>query len=242
MIIQIENQKTERKSERKMGKGKSKIEMKLIESRAARNVCFSKRRTGLFKKASDLCRLFPGVKVAAVVFSPAGNPYVYGDPTGIFDSQQHEQGDGSPLCALFPSPLSGDPGENTAWNSGGPLADEVIEEVIRGVQQRQLQGGCPPQYPSPSSVLAGGGGHVICEPCCYSRIEKETLNTPWEDDWLISGEDIGSMIQELQPQQGGGPVFPECSSPPSSVLASSSSQQGTLREEDVSSWIQELLC
>ncbi|CAH9076752.1 unnamed protein product [Cuscuta europaea] len=92
-----------------MGKGKSKIEMKLIESREARNVCFSKRRTGLFKKASDLCRLFPGVKVAAVVFSPAGKPYVYGDPTGILESQQQQQGGGSPLCALFPSPLSGDP-------------------------------------------------------------------------------------------------------------------------------------
>ncbi|CAH9111540.1 unnamed protein product [Cuscuta europaea] len=179
-------------------------------------MCFSKRRTGLFKKASDLCRLFPGVKVAAVVFSPAGKPYVYGDPTGILESQQQEQGGGSPLCALFPSPLSGDAGENTAWNSGGPLADEDIEDVIRGVQ---LQGGCPPQYPSPSSVLAGGGGRVICEPCCYSPIE-ETLNTPWEDDWLISGEDMGSMIRELQPQQGGGHAFPEYSSPPSSVLAS----------------------
>ncbi|CAH9127398.1 unnamed protein product [Cuscuta epithymum] len=223
-----------------MGFGKSKIEMKLIESLAARNVCFTKRRNGLFKKASDLCRLFPGVKVAAVVFSPAGNPYVYGDPNGIF-----EQAGGSPL------PLSCDRGENTAWNSGGPLADEVIEEVIREVQQRQLQGGCPvfpPQYPSPSSVLAGG--HLISEPCGYSPIEKETINTPemvgWEDDWLIDGEEIESMIRELQPQQGGGPAFPEYSSPPSSVpgdrlISGPSIQPEILREEDVSSMIQELL-
>ncbi|CAH9062646.1 unnamed protein product [Cuscuta epithymum] len=218
-----------------MGKGKSKIEMKLIESLAARNVCFTKRRNGLFKKAFDLCRLFPGVKVAVVVFSPAGNPYVYGDPTGIFESeermglmspesqQQDQQGRrGSPL---FPSPLSG---ENTAWNSGGPLPDEDIESV-----------NFPPQYASPPSVLAGG--HFISEPGCYSPIEKETLNTPeivgWEDDWLITGEDIGSMIRELEPEQGGGPVFPQHSnsSPPSSV------QPEILGEEEVDSMIQELL-
>ncbi|CAH9127393.1 unnamed protein product [Cuscuta epithymum] len=230
----------------KTGKGKSKIPIKMIESRSARNVCFSKRRQGLFKKASDLCRLFPGVKVAAVVFSPAGTPYVYGDPNGIF-----EQGGGSPPSALFPSPVSCDRGENTAWNSGGPLADEVIESVIQEVQQRQLKGGFPvfpPQYPSPSSVLAGGD--LISEPCGYSPIEKETINTPemvgWEDDWLIDGEEIESMIRELQPQQGGGPAFPEYSSPPSSVpgdrlISGPSIQPEILREEDVSSMIQELL-
>ncbi|CAH9065246.1 unnamed protein product [Cuscuta epithymum] len=171
-----------------MGRGKSKIEIKPIESLAARNVCFSKRRNGLFKKASDLCRLFPGVKVAAVVFSPAGKPYVYGDPTGIL-----EQGSGSPL---FPSPLSGDP-------------------VIRGAQ---LQGGCP----SPSSVLAGD--HLISEPCGYSPVEKKT---GWEEDWLISGEDIESMIQELQ---GGD-----------HLISDPSIQPEILREEDVGSMIQELL-
>ncbi|CAH9076479.1 unnamed protein product [Cuscuta europaea] len=239
-----------------MGKGKSRIPIKLIESDKARMVCFSKRRTGLFKKLSKLCDLFPGVKFAAVVFSPAGNPYVHGDPAAVLEaagesekrtrlvSEESQQGS-APLSALFPSPLSCDPGENTAWNSGGPLPDEIIESVIREVQQRQLHGGCPvfPQYSWPSSALAGG--HIISAPCCNSPIE-ETLNTPaigsWEDDWLISGEDIGSMIQELQPQQGDGPVFPEYSSPPSSALPSSSSQQGkTHREEDLDSLIQELL-
>ncbi|CAH9090296.1 unnamed protein product [Cuscuta epithymum] len=161
----------------KMGRGKSKIEIKAIESLAARNVCFTKRRNGLFKKASELCRLFPGVKVAAAVFSPAGKPYVYGDPNGIFESQQ--QG---------------------AWNSvGGALADEVIEEVIRGVQLQA--GGCP----SPSSVLAGG-------------LEPSPI--------------LGSMIPELEGEY-------------SSVLPSSSSQQGTTtlteEDQDVASLIQELL-
>ncbi|XP_031104539.1 agamous-like MADS-box protein AGL29 [Ipomoea triloba] len=62
-----------------MGKGKAKIAIKKIESLQARNVCFTKRRKGLFKKAAELGRLFPEVRIAAVVFSPAGNPYVFGD-------------------------------------------------------------------------------------------------------------------------------------------------------------------
>ncbi|CAH9083486.1 unnamed protein product [Cuscuta europaea] len=63
-----------------MGKGKARIEMKKIECLQARNICFSKRRTGLFKKSEELCRLFPGTRVSAVVYSPAGKPYFLGDP------------------------------------------------------------------------------------------------------------------------------------------------------------------
>ncbi|RZC87301.1 hypothetical protein C5167_003914, partial [Papaver somniferum] len=37
--------------------GKRRIEMKKIEDRQKRNVCFTKRRHGLFNKAADLCRL-----------------------------------------------------------------------------------------------------------------------------------------------------------------------------------------
>nr|GMD86818.1 agamous-like MADS-box protein AGL61 [Ipomoea batatas] len=62
-----------------MGKGKAKIAIKKIESLQARNVCFTKRRKGLVKKAAELGHLFPEVRIAAVVFSPAGNPYVFGD-------------------------------------------------------------------------------------------------------------------------------------------------------------------
>ncbi|GAU10231.1 hypothetical protein TSUD_423260 [Trifolium subterraneum] len=42
-------------------------------------VTFSKRRCGLFKKASELCTLC-GVDVALVVFSPSGKTFSYGHP------------------------------------------------------------------------------------------------------------------------------------------------------------------
>ncbi|XP_028548692.1 agamous-like MADS-box protein AGL61 [Dendrobium catenatum] len=65
---------------RKKGKGRNKIEIKRIEKEANRQVCFSKRRQGLFKKANELCTLC-GAEVAIIVFSIAGKPYSFGHPS-----------------------------------------------------------------------------------------------------------------------------------------------------------------
>ncbi|XP_062186638.1 agamous-like MADS-box protein AGL29 [Phragmites australis] len=60
--------------------GRKKIEIKHIERKEARQVCFSKRRQGLFKKASELSILC-GAMVGAVVFSPSGRPFSFGSPS-----------------------------------------------------------------------------------------------------------------------------------------------------------------
>ncbi|RZC84348.1 hypothetical protein C5167_047134 [Papaver somniferum] len=49
--------------------GKRRIEMKKIEDRQKRNVCFTKRRHSLFNKAADLCRL-TGADISLLVISP----------------------------------------------------------------------------------------------------------------------------------------------------------------------------
>uniref|UniRef100_A0ACD5T913 Uncharacterized protein n=1 Tax=Avena sativa TaxID=4498 RepID=A0ACD5T913_AVESA len=54
--------------------GRKKIEIKLIECEDARQVCFSKRRKGLFNKATELA-VMCGVEVAAILFS-YGHPSV----------------------------------------------------------------------------------------------------------------------------------------------------------------------
>ncbi|GMJ07078.1 AGAMOUS-like 62 [Hibiscus trionum] len=56
-----------------------KIEMKKIAKKTNLQVTFSKRRSGLFKKASELCTLC-GVDVAIIVFSPAGKVFSFGHP------------------------------------------------------------------------------------------------------------------------------------------------------------------
>ncbi|XP_062217208.1 agamous-like MADS-box protein AGL61 [Phragmites australis] len=66
--------------ERKKTLGRQKIEIKPIKCTEARHVCFSKRRSGLFKKATELSVLC-GAHVAVVVFSPAGKPFSYGHPS-----------------------------------------------------------------------------------------------------------------------------------------------------------------
>ncbi|EAY84606.1 hypothetical protein OsI_05974 [Oryza sativa Indica Group] len=65
---------------RKRTRGRQRIEMKLIENKEARQVCFSKRREGVFKKASELSVLC-GARVAVVFFSPAGRPHCFGHPS-----------------------------------------------------------------------------------------------------------------------------------------------------------------
>ncbi|GJX14995.1 agamous-like MADS-box protein AGL62 [Tanacetum coccineum] len=64
---------------KKKSTGRKKIEIKKIEKNQSLQVTFSKRRTGLFKKASELCVL-TGAQVAIFVNSPAGRMYVFGHP------------------------------------------------------------------------------------------------------------------------------------------------------------------
>ncbi|CAD5163263.1 unnamed protein product [Musa acuminata subsp. malaccensis] len=65
---------------RKPSMGRQKIEIKRIQNEEARQVCFSKRRSGLFKKASELTILC-GAELGVVVFSPAGKVFSFGHPT-----------------------------------------------------------------------------------------------------------------------------------------------------------------
>ncbi|CAA0806760.1 Agamous-like MADS-box protein AGL62 [Striga hermonthica] len=59
--------------------GRQKIKIEKIEVKNHLQVTFSKRRSGLFKKASELCTLC-GVEIAIIVFSPAGKVFSFGHP------------------------------------------------------------------------------------------------------------------------------------------------------------------
>jgi len=60
-------------------RGRQKIEMKKMSNESNLQVTFSKRRSGLFKKASELCTLC-GADVALVVFSPGEKVFSFGHP------------------------------------------------------------------------------------------------------------------------------------------------------------------
>ncbi|KAK1571502.1 hypothetical protein Q3G72_018326 [Acer saccharum] len=63
----------------KKTRGRQKLEMKRVEHEAKREVTFSKRKKGLFTKASELCVLC-GAEVALVLFSPHLKPFTFGHP------------------------------------------------------------------------------------------------------------------------------------------------------------------
>lgn len=60
--------------------GRRKIEIAMVKKPEARQVTFSKRRMGLFKKANELSILC-GTKIVIVVFSPGNKPYSFGHPS-----------------------------------------------------------------------------------------------------------------------------------------------------------------
>ncbi|KAG6424992.1 hypothetical protein SASPL_115415 [Salvia splendens] len=64
---------------KKPSMGRQKIKIQKIEVKNHLQVTFSKRRSGLFKKASELCTLC-GVEIGIIVFSPAGKVFSFGHP------------------------------------------------------------------------------------------------------------------------------------------------------------------
>ncbi|KAI4298284.1 hypothetical protein L6164_031861 [Bauhinia variegata] len=63
----------------KSSSGRQRIPIEKIPKKSHLQVTFSKRRSGLFKKASELCTLC-GVEIAIIVFSPADKAFSFGHP------------------------------------------------------------------------------------------------------------------------------------------------------------------
>ncbi|CAL5042277.1 unnamed protein product [Urochloa decumbens] len=118
----------ERKRKTKTTRGRQKIEIKRIERLAARYVCFSKRHTGLIKKAADLVALC-GVHVAVVVFSQAGKPFSFGHPSvnAVFGRYLD---DSTSAGGVGAAPAAAAPGEETA-RLLAPLLHEYRRERER---------------------------------------------------------------------------------------------------------------
>ncbi|KAK6240509.1 hypothetical protein SCA6_005898 [Theobroma cacao] len=64
---------------KKQSKGRQRVEMVKMKNDSNLQVTFSKRRAGLFKKASELCTLC-GAEIAIIVFSPGRKVFSFGHP------------------------------------------------------------------------------------------------------------------------------------------------------------------
>ncbi|XWS55262.1 hypothetical protein CRYUN_Cryun10bG0160200 [Craigia yunnanensis] len=74
-----QQQKNKNSNTTKATRGRQKIQIKKLEDESSRQVIFSKRRNGLFKKASALFVLW-GANIGIIVFSPKGKPFRFGHP------------------------------------------------------------------------------------------------------------------------------------------------------------------
>lgn len=63
----------------KKSRGRQKIQMKKMSNESNLQVTFSKRRNGLFKKASELC-IICGLDVALFVYSPSEKVFSFDHP------------------------------------------------------------------------------------------------------------------------------------------------------------------
>ncbi|KAG6505417.1 agamous-like MADS-box protein AGL29 [Zingiber officinale] len=115
---------------RKTSLGRQKIEIKRIEREEARQVCFSKRRAGLFKKANELSVLC-GANLAVVVFSPAGRPFSFGHPSvdSVLDRFFSPSADPTP-----PPPSFHDPRAMTAAASLVPELERQYVELAERLE------------------------------------------------------------------------------------------------------------
>nr|GMC65224.1 agamous-like MADS-box protein AGL61 [Ipomoea batatas] len=68
-----------RNTSRGVTRGRQRVPLARRENEVQRLVTFSKRRTGLFKKASEMSTLC-GTEIAMVVFSPSGKAFSFGNP------------------------------------------------------------------------------------------------------------------------------------------------------------------
>ncbi|KHN30251.1 Agamous-like MADS-box protein AGL62 [Glycine soja] len=83
----------------KKTKGQQKIEMKKMRNESNLWVTFSKRRTGVFKKASELATLC-GMDVAVIMFSPGNRVFSFGSPSVDSVVQRYKTQGPPPLLTL----------------------------------------------------------------------------------------------------------------------------------------------
>ncbi|XP_024365143.1 agamous-like MADS-box protein AGL61 [Physcomitrium patens] len=102
--------------------GRAKIEIKKIENSSARQVCFSKRRGGLIKKASELSILC-GSEVGVIVFSQAGKAFSFGHPS---------------IDYVIDKTLSGELSDSDSGTAVTDVASQKVQQVQALQHQQKL--------------------------------------------------------------------------------------------------------
>ncbi|XP_073270418.1 agamous-like MADS-box protein AGL62 [Primulina huaijiensis] len=109
---------------KKLTMGRRKIEIKKIQKKASLQVTFTKRRTGLFKKASELCILC-GSELSIIVQSPAKKFYAFHSPSA--ESTRHRFDMGVGFISNYTSHIDD---ARTEYEEAVRMLEEKKKEVI----------------------------------------------------------------------------------------------------------------
>ncbi|CAL5048314.1 unnamed protein product [Urochloa decumbens] len=171
---------------RKTTRGRQKIEIKRIERLAARYVCFSKRHTGLIKKAADLVALC-GAHVAVVVFSQAGKPFSFGHPSVNAVFGRYLDDLTSSAGGVWAAPPAAAPGEETARQLA-PLLHEYRSErerLEKAIEAEASRGKALDAAARAAGVRAATGGEdlrgagmpeLVAMLAALERVQAETVD------------------------------------------------------------------
>ncbi|XVF45810.1 hypothetical protein PTKIN_Ptkin02bG0236800 [Pterospermum kingtungense] len=123
MATELKQTNSNTTTKSKATKGRQKIEIKKLENESSRQVTFTKRRHGLFKKASELCVLC-GANIGIVVISTRGRPFCFGHPD---------------VESILGRYLSGNPegsaSATTSGTAGSPCFEEFNEECREAMEK-----------------------------------------------------------------------------------------------------------
>lgn len=109
----------------KTTKGRQKIEIKPINEESRRQVTFSKRRKGLFKKAAELSVLC-GAQIGIITFSRRGRIFTFGNVDTLVENYLRK----APVT-LRSHPGGGDEGEDKWWEKAvESVPEEEMEEYM----------------------------------------------------------------------------------------------------------------
>ncbi|KAI6684414.1 hypothetical protein NL676_030327 [Syzygium grande] len=185
-----------------------RTEIARIADPAARLVTYSKRRKGLFNKASELSRLC-GARVAVVVFSPAGKPCSFGDPSAdevISDYLRGCYGDGELMPPMGLTQWV--EWVQTEWDACSTEEDleSLISkfEAVRDCAHEKLK-----ELEDESQVKVGAGySHVLTEEE-IDAIFESLGRCPALSDLLTDGDQNAFMTSPENSAAGGGSLAVE---------------------------------
>ncbi|XP_073298267.1 agamous-like MADS-box protein AGL62 [Primulina huaijiensis] len=118
---------------KKLTMGRRKIEMKKIQKKASLLVTFTKRRTWLFKKASELCILC-GSELSIIVQSPAKKFYAFHSPS--VESMRHRFDIGDGFITDYTSYIDD---ARTEYEEAVRMLEEKKKEVIVTAMNREIK-------------------------------------------------------------------------------------------------------